>query len=82
MPNPNPDSSCAVQRGEVDLSYYAERDEVWRELRLSAPARRALINADIYTLDDLRERDMRQIAELHGMGPKALAVLSHALGEE
>lgn len=69
------DSNCPVTRGEVDLSYYAERDAVWRELKLSAPARRALINADIYTLDDLRKWSFADLAKLHGMGPKALNTL-------
>lgn len=72
-------STCAVQRGEVDLSYYAERDGEWRALKISAPARRALINANVYTLADLREHDLRSIARLHGMGPKALSVLERAL---
>jgi hypothetical protein len=67
--------NCPVTRGEVDLSYYAERDAVWGELKLAAPARRALINADIYTLDDLRKWSFDDLVNLHGMGPKALQTL-------
>lgn len=69
------ESNCAVTRGEVDLDYYAERDGVWRDLDLAAPARRALVNAGILTLADLAKADMNDVARLHGMGPKALAVL-------
>lgn len=48
--------------------------------RLSAPARRALANAGIATLDDLVKHSERQIASLHGMGPKALGLLRDAMG--
>jgi hypothetical protein len=72
-------SNCPVARGEVDLRFYAERDGFWRELGLAAPARRALVNANILSLDDLRSVSVKDVSELHGMGPKALALLADAL---
>jgi DNA-directed RNA polymerase alpha subunit len=72
-------SNCPVTRGEVDVSYYAERDEVWRDLELSAPSRRALVNADISNLDDLRRWSFDDLAKLHGMGPKALRILQEVV---
>jgi len=47
-------------------------DELWRELGLAAPARRALLAADITTLEDLKGKTRSEVAALHGMGPHAL----------
>ena len=48
---------------------------------ISAPARRALHNAGYPTLRQLANVPRQKLAELHGMGPKALAVLEEALAE-
>lgn len=72
-------SSCPVTRGEVDLEWYAQRDEVWRELGLAAPARRALVNAGLLSIKDLRKFPRLELVSLHGMGPKALALLNEIL---
>lgn len=69
------DSMCPVTRGEVDLDWYAERDGVWRELKLAAPARRALINADLLTVEDLARVSEADISQLHGIGKNALVIL-------
>ncbi len=42
---------------------------------VAAPARRALSNAGIRTLADLAKHREKDVAELHGMGPKALGIL-------
>ena len=75
----NASSSCPVTRGEVDLNWYAQRDEVWRELGLAAPARRALVNAGLLTIKDVEKFPRSELASLHGMGSKALAILNTAL---
>jgi hypothetical protein len=50
------------------------------ELRgLSKPAQRALINAGIFTVQDLSKRTQRQVMALHGMGPTSIPVLKEAL---
>ena len=72
-------STCPVTRGEVDLEWYAQRDEVWREIGLAALARRALVNAGLLTINDLRKIPRSEIVPLHGMGPKALALLNEIL---
>lgn len=46
---------------------------------LAAPARRALENAGIKTLDQLANRSESEIAVLHGMGPTSLVRLHRAL---
>lgn len=49
--------------------------------RLSAPATRALTAAGITTLGPLAKRRRADIAELHGVGPSALAALDDALDD-
>ena len=49
--------------------------------RISAPALRALDNAGYRTLRQLANIPRRQLAELHGMGPKALTIIEQALAE-
>ena len=69
------ETRCAVTRGEVDLDWYAQRDGVWRELGLSAPARRALVNAGILKTADLRRWTADDISALHGIGKTTLPKL-------
>ena len=64
---------------EVDLDAYAEVDSVWRDLGLSAPARRALIDDGYYKLSDLRKVSLDAIKDLHGMGPNAIRILTSAM---
>jgi DNA-directed RNA polymerase alpha subunit len=46
---------------------------------LSAPARRALENAGITTLDQLAAYSEKDILKFHGMGPASLPTLREAL---
>jgi DNA-directed RNA polymerase alpha subunit len=48
---------------------------------VGAPARRALANAGFDHLDQLSRTTERELAALHGMGPKALRILGEALAE-
>ncbi len=47
-------------------------EELWRTLGLAAPARRALLNQGIDSIEKLQEFSVTDIAALHGMGPHAL----------
>lgn len=69
-----------MTRGEVDLERYNSLDGQWRELGIPAPARRALVDAGVLTVEDLSAADFDRLATLHGMGPKALRILREALG--
>ena len=69
-------SLCPVTNGEVNLEYYASVDQVWRELGLAAPARRALIDDGLFKLSDLRKTSLAAVKELHGMGPNAIRILT------
>lgn len=69
---------CDVTAGRVVLSKYDKVDGVWKELGLAAPARRALVNNKILKLSDFKKHTIDEVAEFHGMGPNALAVLKKA----
>lgn len=49
--------------------------------KTSAPAGRALASVGVETLEDLARFTRAEIADLHGMGPKALGMLEAALRE-
>jgi hypothetical protein len=49
--------------------------------KTSGPAERALAEVGIHSLDDLRGRDLDDLATLHGVGPKAIRILRAALSE-
>lgn len=49
--------------------------------KIAAPAQRALANAGYTHLQQLRNVRESELAELHGMGPKALGILREALAE-
>ncbi len=57
----------------------APADQVWRDLGLAAPARRALVGAGLLTLDDVREATDAELRQLHGMGPRAIEAIRVAL---
>ena len=48
---------------------------------LSAPARRALENKGILTLQQLADYNEKEILQLHGMGPRSIPKLRNALQE-
>ncbi len=70
-----PDSKCPVARGEVDLSKYEQFDGEWRKIGLAAPARRALVDAKLFKVSDLRKISLEELTSLHGMGKSAIARL-------
>ena len=72
-------SQCRVTRGEVDLTTYSALDGEFRAIGIAAPARRALIDAGITRLSQLKNFTRQEIAALHGMGPSALRTLEVAL---
>jgi len=49
-------------------------------LELSKPARRALVEAGYWRLEQLTELSEAEVKQLHGVGPKALDQLRRALG--
>lgn len=45
----------------------------WFQLGLSGPARRALVNAKLYKVSDLRKISLDELLALHGMGKSSVA---------
>lgn len=45
----------------------------WYQIGLSAPARRALVNAKLYKVSDLRKISLDELIGLHGMGKSSIA---------
>jgi DNA repair protein RadC len=57
------------------ISKNEERDEEWRAIGLAAPARRALVEAKLYKVSDLRKISLEELRNLRGMGKSAIARL-------
>jgi hypothetical protein len=62
--------------GESDPTKYEALDGEWRKIGLAAPARRALVDAKLYKVSDLRKISLSDLNNLHGMGKSAIARLS------
>ena len=58
---------------EANLDKYASLDGEWRAIGLSSPARRALVDAKLYRVSDLRKISLEDLQDLHGMGKSAIA---------
>ena len=60
---------------QAELDRYESLDREWREYGISAPARRALVDAKLYKVSDLRKISESNLEALHGMGKSAIARL-------
>ncbi|WP_061295443.1 helix-hairpin-helix domain-containing protein [Herbidospora cretacea] len=47
--------------------------------KISGPAVRALAEVDCHTLEDVTRHTAKELLALHGMGPKAIRILTEAL---
>lgn len=64
----------APKPGETtDMDAYEPFDDEWRKIGLSAPARRALVDAKLYKVSDLRKITSDELDQLHGMGKSSIA---------
>jgi DNA-directed RNA polymerase alpha subunit len=70
---------CPVTQGKVDLSLYDKLDSEWKKIGLAAPARRALINAKLTKVTDLKKITEKDLMSLHGMGPSSLPVIKREM---
>ncbi|NBU93839.1 MAG: hypothetical protein EBS18_04745 [Actinobacteria bacterium] len=66
-------SEKASTNSSSDLDKYEKLDREWREIDLAAPARRALVDAKLYKVSDLRKISLAELEGLHGMGKSAIA---------
>ena len=66
-------SQCEIS--QADLDRYESLDREWREYGIAAPARRALVDAKLFKVSDLRKISLAELEALHGMGKSAIARL-------
>ncbi|HCP71826.1 MAG: hypothetical protein ABR71_02360 [Actinobacteria bacterium BACL4 MAG-120820-bin23] len=74
-------SSENLNISQTELDRYESLDREWREYKIAAPARRALVDAKLYKVSDLRKISLSELEDLPGMGKSAVArlkVLMHA----
>jgi len=60
---------------QAELDRYEKLDQEWREYGIAAPARRALVDAKLYKVSDLRKISQSDLEGLHGLGKSAIARL-------
>ena len=70
-----PGKSVPLKPNPEDPASYEAFDGEWRKIGLSGPARRALVDAKLYKVSDLRKISLETLTSLHGMGKSAVARL-------
>ena len=68
-------SNDSADISQAELDRYESLDREWREYKLAALARRALVDAKLYKVSDLRKISLADLEGLHGMGKSAVARL-------
>lgn len=68
-------SNQVLDISQAELDRYESLDREWREYGISAPARRALVDAKLYKVSDLRKISQSNLEDLDGMGKSAVARL-------
>jgi hypothetical protein len=70
-----PGKSAPLKPNPEDPASYEAFDGEWRKIGLSGPARRALVDAKLYKVSDLRKISLEKLTSLHGMGKSAVSRL-------
>lgn len=70
-----PGKNIPAKPNQEDPASYEPFDGEWRKIGLSGPARRALVDAKLYKVSDLRKISLAKLESLHGMGSSAIARL-------
>ena len=60
-------------QGKRGSELYEALDADWRKIGLPAPARRALVDAKLYKVSDLRNVTLDELIAMQGMGKSAVA---------
>jgi len=60
---------------QAELDRYEKLDQEWREYGIAAPARRALVDAKLYKVSDLRKIKQSDLEQLPGLGKSVIARL-------
>ena len=70
-----PGKHVPLKPNPEDPKSYDAFDGEWRKIGLSGPARRALVDAKLYKVSDLRKITLEKLTSLHDMGKSAIARL-------
>lgn len=57
----------------IDMSANEALDGEWRKIGLTAPARKALVDAKLYKVSDLRKITLTELTELKGISKSSIA---------
>lgn len=57
----------------LDMTEYEKLDAEWRKIGLTAPARKALVDAKLYKVSDLRRISLDEFNELEGISKSSVA---------
>ena len=68
-------SQCEITQGKVNPKSIYDLDKTWRDMKIAAPARRALVSARILKTSDLKKWTLKDLEKLHGIGKTALNLL-------
>ena len=68
-----------LRQAKVDLSKYEKLDTNWRDLGVAAPARRGLVDNNIFKLTDLKKVTKEDFMNIHAMGPAAAKLITHEM---
>jgi hypothetical protein len=68
-----PEQESDISQAELDR--YERLDQEWREYEIAAPARRALVDAKLYKVSDLRKIKQTDLEQLPGLGKSVIARL-------
>lgn len=69
---PKKSNSTAVPEAS-DFDRYHALDGEWRKIGLSGPARRALVDAKLFKVSDLRKVSIEELQNFPGLGKSVLA---------
>ena len=81
MPKKQPSKRYVLKKVAPDS--YEALDGEWRAIGLSGPARRALVDAKLYKVSDLRKISLAELASIKGLAKSAVARINqimHARG--
>ena len=65
---------ASKSKGKVPADQ-AKLEAEWLRIGISAPARKALVDAKLYKVSDLRKITLQELTDLHGMGKSSIARL-------
>ena len=72
-------SQCPIKTGKVDVSKYSKLDQYWKSIGVAAPARRGLVDNNLYKLSELKKITRVQFLKIHGIGPSATKIIERQM---